>query len=152
MKHYYRYTVSFLDQVAKIAGGIAALIAICAIFLPDIIWNPVEAKIASIYGINGWVYYEIGEHRELTDDGGLYLLKKSEEALYTDIRVGDKLRVGHDINVRQGPTNEYPPILVLEKGACVILTEKPQHEKTGLMQAKSGGRLKVSTTACGIFR
>ena len=60
MKQYYLYTVFFLDQATKIVGGIAALIAIFAIFLPDVIWNPVEAKIASIYGINGWVYYEIG--------------------------------------------------------------------------------------------
>ena len=90
--------------------------------------------------------------RELTDDGGLYLLKKSEEALYTDIKIGDKLRVGHDINVRQGPTKDFPPILVLEKGACVIVTEKPKYEKEILEHAKSGGRLKVSTTACGIFR
>ena len=152
MKKFLIYALSFFDVVAKIVGGMAALAAILAIVLPDDLWNPVEAKIAAIYGINGWVYYEIGENRELTNDGGLYLLKESDKALYADISVGDKLRVGHDVNVRQGPTNEFPPILVLEKGACVIVTEKPRHEKVGLSNAVSGGRLRISTTACGIFR
>lgn len=73
-------------------------------------------------------------------------------ALYTDIKVGDKLRVWHDVNVRQGPTNEYPKILILEKGVCVIVTEKPKHEKKALENAVSGGRLKITTTSCGIFR
>jgi len=144
--------VGFLDITAKIVGGIAALIAIAALLLPKFIWNPFEAKISSLYGINGWVYYEIGIDRKLTEDGGLYLLKNSEKALYEDIVVGDKLRVGHDVNLRQGPTKEFPVFLALERGVCVIVTNPPSHAQKGLKDAISGGRLKVTTTSCGIFR
>ena len=152
MKKYYEKRLKSFEVLSKIVGGVAALIAVLAIILPDFIWNPVEAKIASIYGINGWVYYEVGKNRALTNDGGLFLLNDSAKALYTEIRIGDKLRVGHDVNVRQGSTNSDPVILVLEKGVCLIVTETPKHEKKNLVYAISGGRLKITTTSCGIFR
>ena len=148
MKKYYEKIMKSFEVLSKIVGGVAALIAVLAIILPDFIWNPVEAKIASIYGINGWVYYEVGENRELTNDGGLFLLNDSAKALYPDIRTGDKLRLGHDVNVRKGPTNEHPVILVLEKGVCLIVTETPKYEKKDLVNAVSGGRLKITTTSC----
>ncbi len=152
MKKYFENLIKIFELLSKVVGGVVALIAVLAIILPDFIWNPVEAKIASIYGINGWVYYEVGEKRKLTNDGGLFLLSDSPKALYNDIKLGDKLRVGHDVNVRQGPTNEYPVILVLEKGVCVIVTETPKHEKKDLVSAVSAGRLKITTTSCGIFK
>lgn len=152
MKKRYEIIIKSFEDLSKIVSGFAALIAVLAIFLPDFIWNPVEAKIASIYGINGWVYYEVGEARKLTNDGGLFLLSDSPKALYADIKTGDKLRVGHHVNVRKGPTNEHPVILVLENGVCVIVTESPKYEIKNLVNAVSGGRLKVSTTSCGIFK
>lgn len=74
MKKHFETIMKLFENLSKIVGGIAALIAVLAIILPNFIWNPFEAKIASIYGIEGWVYYEVGENRELTNDGGLFLL------------------------------------------------------------------------------
>ena len=95
--------VERLELVSKVTGIISALIAISALALPASIWRPIESLIASIYGSNGWVYYEVGENRTITSDGNFYLLEETETGHYDEIRVGDKLRVSGDVNFRTGP-------------------------------------------------
>ncbi|MGN7612665.1 hypothetical protein ACQZV8_11335 [Magnetococcales bacterium HHB-1] len=147
------FIINFLDSFSKIVGGVAAVTGFLAIVLPAWMWNPVEAQIARLYGIEGWVYYEIAEERTLTDDGGLSLLKSSE-ALYTDIKVGDKLRAGHAVNFRQEAGKKSLKIFVMNPGSCVIVTSPPKHEHKDFKDENviSGGWLRVVTTACGIFR
>ncbi len=65
-----------LELASKVTGIIAALVAICALFLPATLWKPIESVIAIIYGTNGWVYYEVGENRKITDDGNFYSKKQ----------------------------------------------------------------------------
>lgn len=139
-----------IELLSKIVGGIAALIALCAVFLPSTLWKPIESIIAQIYGTNGWVYYEVGENREITGDGNFYLLKETETGFYDEIKVGDKLRVSGDVNFRSGPSSRHPRSFVLINGDCVIVTRPPNNE-SDVQQAKSGGWLEVATSPCGLF-
>ncbi len=139
-----------LEALSKITGIIAAVIAICAVLLPSSLWKPIESVIASIYGTNGWVYYEVGENRTITDDGNFYLLKETETGFYDEIQIGDKLRVSGDVNFRNGPTSDSPRSFVLINGDCVIVTETPS-KKVNVQQAESGGWLRVATSPCGLF-
>ena len=142
--------INKLEILSKITGIVAATLAICAIFLPSFIWKPIESKIASIYGANGWVYYEVGENRKITNDGNFYLLKETETGFYEEIKVGDKLRVSGDVNFRRGPSSDQPRSFVLINGDCVIVTEQPRN-KVDVQEAASGGWLKVATSPCGLF-
>jgi len=139
-----------LEIVTKATGIVAALVAICALFLPSALWKPVESVIAMVYGTNGWVYYEVGKNRKITHDGNFYLLKETETGFYEEIKMGDKLRVAGDVNFRSGPGVEYPRSFVLITGDCVIITRPPKN-KVDVENAESGGWLKVATSPCGLF-
>lgn len=142
--------VEKLESITKATGIIAALVAISAVLLPPALWKPIESVIASVYGTNGWVYYEVGENRTITDDGNFYLLKESETGFYGEIKVGDKLRVSGDVNFRNGPNLKAPRSFVLINGDCVIVTGSPNNE-IEVKSAQSGGWLKVATSPCGLF-
>lgn len=139
-----------LEAVSKVTGIIAALVAILAVLLPSVIWRPIESVIASIYGSNGWVYYEVGENRAITSDGNFYLLKETETGYYDEINIGDKLRVSGDVNFRTGPGSNHPRSFVLINGDCVIVTSNPKN-KIEVETAQSGGWLEVATSPCGLF-
>ena len=139
-----------LEIIPKLTGIIAAIIALSAILLPSSIWKPIESSIASFYGTNGWVYYEVGKNRAITDDGNFYLLKESNTGYYEEIQKGDKLRVSGDVNFRSGPGSEHPRSFVLINGDCVIVTETP-YKKVDVRKAESGGWLEVATSPCGLF-
>ncbi len=139
-----------LELASKVTGIIAALVAICALFLPATLWKPIESVIAIIYGTNGWVYYEVGENRKITDDGNFYLLKETETGHYEEIEIGDKLRVSGNVNFRSGPGAEYPRSFVLITGDCVIVTRSPKNA-VEVTDAESGGWVNVATSPCGLF-
>lgn len=142
--------VEKLEGITKATGIIAALVAISAVLLPPALWKPIESVIASVYGTNGWVYYEVGENRTITDDGNFYLLKETETGFYEEIKIVDKLRVSGDVNFRNGPNLESPRSFVLINGDCVIVTSRPNNE-VEVKSAKSGGWLEVATSPCGLF-
>ena len=146
----FKLVLDKLEVVSKVTGIIVAIFAILAVLLPAFLWKPIEATIASIYGTSGWVYYEVGENRKITSDGNFYLLKESETGFYSEIEVGDKLRVSGDVNFRNEPTNSAPRSFVLINGDCVIVTNEPAH-KVEVQEAKSGGWLNVATSPCGLF-
>ncbi len=150
IKMIFKTLLDKLEVLSKVTGIIAAIFAILAVLLPAFLWRQIEAKIASIYGTSGWVYYEVGKNREITNDGNFYLLKESETGFYSEINIGDKLRVSGDINFRNGPTNSAPRSFVLITGDCVIVTNEPAH-KVEVQEAKSGGWLNVATSPCGLF-
>jgi hypothetical protein len=147
---YSLYLFHKLELLSKLVGILAAIAAVSAIALPASVWKPIEAKIASIYGTNGWVYYEVGNNRTITADGNFYLLKETPTGYYNEIEVGDKLRVAGDVNFRNGPSQEAPRSFVLINGDCVIVTKKPER-KVNVTTAKSGGWLQVATSPCGLF-
>ncbi len=150
IKSIFHTIVDKLEVLSKITGIIAATIAICVILLPAPLWKPIESVIASIYGTNGWVYYEVGKNRAITDDGNFYLLKETETGFYDEIQIGDKLRVSGDVNFRSAPSLDSPRSFVLINGDCVIVTETPS-KKVDVQHAESGGWLKVATSPCGLF-
>jgi hypothetical protein len=139
-----------LEILSRVTGVVVALIAIFALFLPASMWQLAEAKIAQLYGANGWVYYEVGEARKLTEHGNLHLLKVTETAYYEEISVGDKLRVSGDVSFRSANGTDKPKTFVLINGDCVIVTSQPNN-KIEVKKAKSGGWLQVSTSPCGLF-
>lgn len=146
----FKTCIDKLEVISKITGIVASIFALCALFLPSSIWKVAESQIAQIYGANGWVYYEVGEEREITKDGNFYLLKESPTGYYNEIEVGDKLRVVGNANFRSGKGSSEPKTFVLVGGDCVIITSKPRDEYS-VKKAKSGGWLKVATSPCGLF-
>lgn len=150
IKSFFHAMVDKLEVLSKITGIVAAVVAICAVLLPAQLWKPIESVIASIYGTNGWVYYEVGKNRTITNDGNFYLLKETETGFYDEIQIGDKLRVSGDVNFRNSPSSDSPRTFVLINGDCVIVTETPS-KKVDVQHAESGGWLKVATSPCGLF-
>ncbi|WP_155730436.1 hypothetical protein [Pseudoalteromonas luteoviolacea] len=146
----FKTCIDKLEIISKTTGIVASIFALCALFLPSSIWKVAESQIAQIYGANGWVYYEVGEEREITKDGNFYLLKESPTGYYNEIEVGDKLRVVGNANFRSGKGSNEPKTFVLVDGDCVIITSKPREEYS-VKNAKSGGWLKVATSPCGLF-
>lgn len=150
LKTIFNAVLDKLEFLSKVTGILAAIVAICAVFLPAPLWKPIESRIASIYETNGWVYYEVGKNRALTNDGNFYLLKETVTGFYDEIKVGDKLRVSGDVNFRNGPSSDSQRSFVLINGDCVIVTETPR-KKVEVSKAESGGWLKVATSPCGLF-
>ena len=141
---------SVSDALLRTTGVLAALAAIAAVVLPTAVWKPIEARIATLYGTTGWVYYEVGENRTITNDGNFYLLKETPTGYYEEIDVGDKLRVSGDVNFRSEQGKNAPRSFVLIKGDCVIVIDTPA-DPVDVRQAKSGGWLNVATSPCGLF-
>ncbi len=139
-----------LEILPKIVGVFAAILAICAVLMPSFLWKPFEAMVASVYGVSGYVYYEVGVNRKITSDGNFYLLKVTKTGYYDEIAVGDKLRVAGDVNFRSGPGREFSRSFVLFNGDCVVVTSTPKKE-VKVEKAKSGGWLNVATSPCGLF-
>jgi len=142
--------LEILEVPVKIVSSIVAILAIGAFISPKSIWSPIEALISQKFGISGWVYYEVGDHRSITEDGQLYLLKASSEGLYNEIQLGDKLRANSAVNFRQDKGLISNIVFLLNSNDCVIVISRPEDPVTP-KQAKSGGWLQVSTTPCGLF-
>ena len=152
IKRYVNGTISFLDSWAKIGSGLIVILALAGLSLPNSLWSKIEAIIASKQGITGFVYYEVGKNRGLTNDGQLFLLSDSINAFYQDIKKGDKLIANSEVRLRIKPNKEYPRVFELQKRDCVIVIEDPANEVHDLKDAVSGGWLHIATTACGIFK
>ncbi|NCQ98497.1 MAG: hypothetical protein GPJ11_03345 [Microcystis aeruginosa L211-101] len=141
---------SFLKACSSVSGGILALFVLQSFLFPRVIWQPLQAWAAKRNGLVGYVYYEIDRNRGLTDDGQLFLLTDSSQALYNDIRVGDRLIANSEVYFHLKPGSSTPKMYTLREGECVIVLDKPRNE-VKVKKALSGGYLYVATTSCGIF-
>lgn len=150
MKEKFQEFLNWIDTILKISAFFALLVATAAFLLPNSLWKPIDASIASMYGKKGWVYYEVGENRKTTNDGNLLLLKVSEKAVYSDIALGDKLRALRSVNFRKNPTSSALKIFPLLKGDCITVINGPKN-KIETKQALSGGWLNVATSPCDFF-
>ena len=141
---------AFLKGCSSVSGGILALFVLQSFLFPRVIWQPLQAWAAKRNGLVGYVYYEVDRHRGLTDDGQLFLLTDSNQALYDDFRVGDRLIANSEVYFHLQPGSDTPKMYTLRGGECVIVLDKPRNRVT-VKKALSGGYLHVATTSCGIF-
>ena len=140
-----------LKACSSILGGLLALFILQSYLFPRVIWQPLQAWVAKRNGLVGYVYYEVGESRGLTTSHSqLFLLTDSQEALYEEIKTGDRLIVKDALYFHLNPSRESPVMYTLGKGQCVIVIDAPKN-KVKVKQALSGGYLHVATTSCGIF-
>jgi hypothetical protein len=137
-----------LETTAKIVGVVAALLAALSFVLPPA-GNWMDITTSRRFGAGGYVYYEIGKDKELTDAGQLFLLRPGS-GLFEDIACGDKLQAASEVTFREHSKTDSRPIFLLNKGDCVIVLKRDH--AISVEHALSGGWLKVSTTACGLFR
>ena len=153
--------IKALEIPTKIVAGVVSLVAIGGFIFPKLIWTPIEGLIAQHFGVSGWVYYEVGKNkkgdRALTKDGKLYLLKSSN-ALYDDVKLGDKLRASSPVNFREDSTRRSRVMFHLNENDCVIVISDKKIPYSGRfvdtdaeVKPESGGWLKVATTPCGLF-
>lgn len=170
MKAHIDKFIGFCDGLTKIAGAFLVFIAICSAI--PIASGPIKAVTGWLFGIQGAVYYEIGPNDDAmfasvdangdeVVDGGLFLLRDGNRD-FSDLSWGDILQAGTEKNFRSwreiengkaedGAENvNIPKIFVLREGECVVVLS-PIKERPP-KQAKSGGWLRVATTACGLFR
>ena len=136
------------ELAAKSVGIVGACRALLGFLVPPI-GNVVNLVTAWRFGAVGYVYYEVGPNRTLTDDGRFYLLRAGD-GRYQDISIGDRLQAVDEVHFRVWPTGNSPTIFLLGFRDCVIVLGR-DHE-VSVTPPHSGGWLKVATTACGLFK
>lgn len=111
------------------------------------------------YGFIGWVYYEVDNNGDPTEmngkaeEGGALYLLKTGGLKYSDIVAGDKFQAKSAVNFRDKPTAQdgSRTVFVLQTGECVVAIREPM-TPVEVTPPKSGGWVRVATSACGLFR
>ena len=143
-----------LETATKAIGVAIAAIAILSFVIPPL-GTLVNVITAWRFGAVGYARYEVAPKESsrggnyLTPRGQFWLLSSDPGDDYQDLRIGDRLQAASPINFREDKDSDARIIFVLDKGDCVIvLGADDPVESEG---ARSGGWLKVATTACGLF-
>lgn len=157
--------LKWIEIPAKLIGGLLIILSALVLLVP---WldSAVSGIVAKRLGARGFVYYEIDHDNQPSSftnyaepgdderwgDGGLFLLTREPEPLYSTIKVYDKLQAATATFFRVGASTDDRKMFVLNPGDCVIVLETVEDKTDKLVDAKSGGWLEVATVACGLFR
>ena len=148
---------AFIDTQNHPGYGLAALAMMIAAFLVAgwaIISQSNRPEPEPRQVVVGFVYYEIGDNGDVTEDGRLRLLRDGP-AEYSDLRVTDVLQAaGNDgivdgTNIREDAKATSRIKRTMAAGECVVVIAPPQVEiVTQDEGVSSGGWLNVQTTTC----
>lgn len=95
----------------------------------------------------GYVYYEEDEGR-LAEDGVFGPVGGTRALRYGDLRIGTVLRSVHGAELRASARGDSPTIRKLGTGQCITIVETPNAPLHDLVEATSGGRIKVRAISC----
>mgnify|MGYP000241371680 CR=1 FL=1 len=143
-----------LEKATKAVGVAIAAVAILSFVIPPL-GTLVNVITAWRFGAVGYVYYEVAK-KEGVEDGN-YLINKYQQLRllasggdsYEDISMGDRLQAASEVNFREEGTGSGRIIFVLSPRDCVVVLRA--NDPYPVTEARSGGWLKVATTACGLF-
>ncbi len=134
--------VSFLDSIAKVVAGIAA-IGVMLSLIPSVSAF-LEAQWAARFQLNGYVYYEVTKSGGRTAAGNLALLRSGSRD-FRSVRVGDKLFTQELKNFRDKPTvKDSVKLFVLPQGKCLIVLSKERSDND------LGGWLRAAPWSCAV--
>ena len=144
--------MDLINKVLSIAPKITNFLVIFAVinFLVPPLSTITEHFVAWRFGVQGWVYYEVGINRSSTEHSSFFLLREGK-ANYKEVGPFDKLQANTTVFFRSEPSKEGEVIFTLDKGSCVTIISFPNHP-VEVKKAQSGGWLNVSTINCALFR
>ncbi|WP_186400948.1 hypothetical protein [Stappia sp. P2PMeth1] len=146
-----------IDSVLKLSAAALLLVGLSSA-VPGVS-GAVKVVYGTLFGITGAVFYEIGQNGNPTggtEGSHLHLLRGGARS-YDDLRWGDVLQAGGTQYFRDLTTpsdspsyRDRPRIFVLRRGECVVVRRRINDASVST-SPNSGGWLKVSTVACGLF-
>lgn len=153
--------LEMLHEAAKVIKSITVVIgAISATYIVVVNTVPTWPVLSSLVGLVdeaiapsrfavGFVYYEVGEQGQLTEDGQLASLNGAPHPDYEDLNPGDIVRVASQVYLRPEARSNSIQERVFGPGQCLeiqqLAVEIPRDE---LRTARSGGWLSVIPVPC----